>query len=123
MSEKPGIVPPAYFVSEARRAVNASLMNGRWFGEMDRRHHFESRPLTESEMQPQRDWIDKFEALVSEGKAHGWMGYDEESGPFAEPLKTQEYTRVWDESEADHAERVGLVVGGVRQDAIKIPHA
>ena len=107
---------PAYFLSIARERVNAEIRNGRFWGELERRHHYEHAPVPEAEQQAQREWIVRFNAAMEEGEANDWIEYDYDTDPCAAEIVTQKSTKVFDETADDHVARVRPYVDSLRRE-------
>ena len=108
-----GLIPPPYLVSAARQAVNRSLL-GELIGREARKSHMVYRDLTAQEQQPQMDWVARYEAIMEEGRTHGWIEWDGENGYVPAEIQTRAGTRVFDETEEDHAARVAESIGVLR---------
>jgi hypothetical protein len=69
------------------------------FGPVRKGHHL---PLTESQLRQFEDFKLRYNAIVAEGEAKGYLDYDRDSGAF---FTTPYGDRVWDETEEEFAAR------------------
>jgi hypothetical protein len=69
------------------------------FGPIRKGHHL---PLTESQLRQFEDFKLRYNAIVAEGEAKGYLDYDRDGGVF---FTTPHGERVWDESEEEFAAR------------------
>lgn len=69
------------------------------FGPTRRGHHL---PLTEAQLRQFEDFKLRYNAIVAEGDAKGYLGYEHEGGAY---FTTPYGELVWDESEEEFAAR------------------
>ena len=100
------IIIPMLYQSIPLERVRGEIRYTRWSGKLARASHLDYADISEEEQQRQRDWAERFNAVMEEGDANDWIhrDYDQDPQPF--DIQSRKSTVVYDESEEDHVARV-----------------
>jgi hypothetical protein len=96
---QPNFLPDVWTKKLADTWAQQSAYIESMFGPVRKGHHL---PLTESQLRQFEDFKLRYNAIVAEGEAKGYLDYDRDGGAF---FTTPYGERVWDETEEEFAAR------------------